>query len=63
MFLDWLKIVFGRLIQYTGWLFLIGSLIAFGVEQNFGGKIGLIIGLFLIALGSFLKHFFRKKNK
>lgn len=63
MFLDWLKIVFGRLIQYGGWLFIFASLIAFGSGQDFGGKFALGIGIFLIALGSFLKHYFRKKKK
>ena len=62
MFLDWLKIVFGRLIMYAGYLFVIASLIAFGQSNNFGGKLALGIGILLIAIGSFLKHYFRNKK-
>jgi hypothetical protein len=39
MFFEWLKIVFGRLIQYAGWLFLIASSKYLNFPKQSFGKI------------------------
>ena len=61
IFFDWIKIVFGRFIMYGGFLIILASFIAFGSGNSFGGKISLVIGITIVGLGSFLKHYFRNK--
>jgi hypothetical protein len=62
IFFDWLKIVFGRFIMYGGFLIFLGSLISIGSGNTTGGQIGLVIGILIFGMGSFLKHYFRNSK-